>query len=73
MRWYWYLATRNKDKFSLSPIFLDFTAERYITTGSRTCTNIDSIDTEDDGTVSTQDSSLEVLQHNLAANGIKVK
>lgn len=36
-------------------------------------TNIDSIDTEDDGTVSTQDSSLEVLQHNLAANGIKVK
>lgn len=36
-------------------------------------TNIDSIYTEDDGTVSTQDSSLEVLQHNLAANGIKVK
>lgn len=36
-------------------------------------TNIDSIDTEDDGTVSTQDGSLEVLQHNLAANGIKVK
>lgn len=36
-------------------------------------TNIDSIDTEDDGKVSTQDSSLEVLQHNLAANGIKVK
>lgn len=36
-------------------------------------TNIDSIDTEDDGTVSTKDSSLEVLQHNLAANGIKVK
>ena len=36
-------------------------------------TNIDSIDTEDDGTVSTRDSSLEVLQHNLAANGIKVK
>lgn len=36
-------------------------------------TNIDSIDTEDDGNVSTQDSSLEVLQHNLAANGIKVK
>lgn len=36
-------------------------------------TTIDSIDTEDDGTVSTQDSSLEVLQHNLAANGIKVK
>lgn len=36
-------------------------------------TNIDSIDTEDDGTVSTQDSSLEVLQHNLAANGIKIK
>lgn len=36
-------------------------------------TNIGSIDTEDDGTVSTQDSSLEVLQHNLAANGIKVK
>lgn len=35
--------------------------------------NIDSIDTEDDGKVSTQDSSLEVLQHNLAANGIKVK
>lgn len=36
-------------------------------------TNIDSIDTEDDGKVSMQDSSLEVLQHNLAANGIKVK
>lgn len=36
-------------------------------------TNIDSIDTEDDGKVSTQDSLLEVLQHNLAANGIKVK
>lgn len=36
-------------------------------------TNIDSIDTEDDGTVSTKDGSLEVLQHNLAANGIKVK
>lgn len=36
-------------------------------------TNIDSIDTEDDGKVSTQNSSLEVLQHNLAANGIKVK
>lgn len=36
-------------------------------------TNIDSIDTEDDGTVSTKDSSLEVLQNNLAANGIKVK
>lgn len=36
-------------------------------------TNIDSIDTEDNGTVSTEDSSLEVLQHNLAANGIKVK
>ena len=36
-RWglYWYFATRNKDKFSLSPIFLDFTVERYIT-GSRT-------------------------------------
>ena len=36
-------------------------------------TNIDSIDTEDDGKVSMQDSSLEVLQHHLAANGIKVK
>lgn len=36
-RWglYWYFATRNKDKFSLSLIFLDFTVERYIT-GSRT-------------------------------------
>ena len=35
MGWYWYFATLNKDKFSLSPIFLDFTVERYIT-GSRT-------------------------------------
>ena len=35
MSWYWYFATRNKDKFSLSLIFLDFTVERYIT-GSRT-------------------------------------